>query len=124
MNYRTPLARARGLGSAGEGAHHWRIQRISAIALLPLSLWFALSLGSLDSLDFDVVTAWLSKPWVPALLSLFFATAYYHAMLGLQVVIEDYVHGELVRNTLLIGVKLLAALMAVSTIISILRVAL
>lgn len=124
MNYRSPLSKARGLGAAGQGVHHWTVQRFSAIALVPLALWFAFSLGSLAPLDYDAFRDWLSQPWVPVLLVLFFGAAYYHASLGIQVVVEDYVHSEFMRNATIVGVKLVLLLLATSTIISILTTAL
>jgi succinate dehydrogenase / fumarate reductase membrane anchor subunit len=124
MNYRSPLSRARGLGSAGHGLHHWTLQRFSAIALIPLALWFAFSLASLDGFSYESFLDWMEHPWVPALTTLFFAIAYYHASLGIQVVIEDYVSNEMTRGALLIVVKLFLLLMAVSTIVSVLVTAL
>ncbi len=124
MNYRSPLSRAKGLGSSGDGVHHWRVQRISAVALVPLTIWFVFSLAGLVGADYHEFVDWLSRPWVPVLAVLFFGCAYYHASLGLQVVIEDYVHDELVRNVTLVVVKLTLMLLAVSTVVSILAVAL
>lgn len=124
MNFRSPLSRARGVGSAGHGSHHWGMQRFSAVALLPLALWFVFSLGSMDDIGYEGILAWLSLPWVPALLVLFFACAYYHASLGIQVVFEDYVADEFLRQTLIIVSKLILLLMAVFTIVSILVTAL
>ena len=124
MNYRSPLSRAKGLGSSGDGVHHWRVQRISAIALGPLALWFVFSMSSMYGAGYAEFVEWLSLPWVPVLLTLFFGCAFYHASLGLQVVVEDYVHDELFRNAALIGIKLLLLLLAVSTIVSVLSVAL
>jgi succinate dehydrogenase / fumarate reductase membrane anchor subunit len=123
MGYRSPLSRARGLGSAGEGVHQWRAQRFSALALVPLSLWFVFSLVSLDGVYYEDFVDWLANPWVPALLSLFFGTAYYHAYLGVRVVIEDYVGDQFARGALIVGVALGFALLAVCTIVSILVMA-
>lgn len=120
MDYRSPLSRARGLGSAGQGVHHWRTQRFSAIALVPLTLWFAFSLASLDGYDYAAFAEWLARPWVPALASLFFGASYYHAALGIQVVIEDYVSRESTRVALIVCANLVLLLLAVSTIVSIL----
>ena len=124
MNYRSPLSRARGLGSAGEGAHHWRVQRFSAIALVPLTLWLLFSLGTMDSFEYDAFVAWMARPWACALLVLFFGAAYYHASLGIQVVIEDYIADEFLRNALILAVKGVLLLMAVTTVVSVLVTAL
>ena len=124
MKFRSPLSRARGLGSAGHGSGHWSMQRFTAIALVPLALWFLFSLGSMGSVGYEAILAWLSLPWVPALLVLFFACAYFHASLGIQVVIEDYFADEFWRNALIIVSKLILLLMAASTIVSILITAL
>jgi succinate dehydrogenase / fumarate reductase, membrane anchor subunit len=124
LNYRSSLSRARGWGSAKHGSHHWALQRFSAVALIPLSLWFVFSVGNLQDISYAGLTEWLANPWVPVLLCLFFACAYYHAALGLQVVIEDYVASEFARNALLIIIKLLLLLMAVSTLVSVLLTAL
>lgn len=124
MNYRSPLSRARGLGSAGEGVHHWRVQRFSAIALAPLTLWLLFSLGTMDSFTYEAIASWVARPWVCALLVLFFAAAYYHASLGIQVVIEDYIGDELVRHALILAVKGMLLLMGVTTVVSVLVTAL
>ena len=94
MNLRTPLARARGLGSAKEGSHHWWHQRLTAIALVPLSLWFIFSLISMVGADYMTVVYWLRLPFVSVLLILFIVFLFYHTVLGLQVVIEDYIDSE------------------------------
>lgn len=92
MSLRTPLGRVRGLGAARNGSHHWRLQRLTAIALIPLGVWFLASMAFLAGADYLTVKAWLSAP-LPAILVILFAFAlFYHLKLGLQVVIEDYVH--------------------------------
>lgn len=124
MNYRSALSKARGQGPSGHGGSHWSMQRFSAIALLPLTLWFLFSFSNVMPLTYHGFAQWLGQPWVPVLLCLFFACAYYHAYLGLQVVLEDYVHGKFASTFSLIIVKLLFLLFAVSTIVSVLRIAL
>lgn len=124
MNYRSPLSRARGLGSAGRGSHHWGVQRISAVALAPLTLWLVFSLASMDGLAYYDFVDWLSRPWACALALLFFGCAYYHASLGIQVVIEDYFPDEFVRNALILLAEGVLLLMAVTTMVSILVTAL
>lgn len=124
MKYRSALSKARGLGSAGHGTHHWKLQRLSAVALAPLALWFVFSVGSGTVFGYDAFVAWLARPWVPVLLVLFFGAAYFHASLGIQVVIEDYVQNAFTRSVLIIAIKLLLLMMAASTILSILVTAL
>ena len=92
---RTPLARARGLGSAKEGVHHWWIQRLTAIALIPLVVWFAISLVMLSGADYAVVRAWIGSPLVMVLLILTIGVGLHHGQLGMQVVWEDYTDGAL-----------------------------
>jgi succinate dehydrogenase / fumarate reductase, membrane anchor subunit len=105
MSLRAPLQRVRGLGSAKEGVHHWWVQRLTAIALVPLTLWFVFAVLSLNGADYDVVRAWLAKP-LPALATVALVLAlFYHVQLGLQVVIEDYIHQRAVELTLQVLTK-------------------
>jgi len=119
--FRTPLKVVRGLGSAREGTGHWWSQRVTAIALAPLSLWFLWFLATLPSSDQAVVGAALGHP-LNALLMLSFITAmFYHAYLGLQVVIEDYVHPRALEITLMVLIRFGAVLAVLSATIAILR---
>jgi succinate dehydrogenase / fumarate reductase membrane anchor subunit len=102
MSLRSPLGRVLGHGSAGEGVHHWWIQRVTAIALVPLTMWFAWSLLRLPLRSHELVSAWLGKPWVAVLSVLLVLTLAWHSKLGVQVVIEDYVHGTGAKTTLLL----------------------
>jgi succinate dehydrogenase / fumarate reductase membrane anchor subunit len=88
----TPLAKAMGLGSAKSGVAHWRAQRVSAIALVPLTLWFAASIIAHSGSDYAAFIAWLRSPLTAGLMILLLIALFQHAALGLQVVIEDYVH--------------------------------
>jgi succinate dehydrogenase / fumarate reductase membrane anchor subunit len=123
MSLRSPLGRVLGLGSARGGASHWYAQRVSAVALVLLGLWFIFSLATQGSADYGSVTAWLSRPLNTALAVLLVATAAYHAKLGLQVVVEDYVGNKDLRLAVMIGIKFLLALAAMEGVLSILRVA-
>jgi succinate dehydrogenase / fumarate reductase membrane anchor subunit len=123
MSLRSPLGRVRGLGSAKNGASHFRQQRLTAIALVPLALWFVISVVSLAGGSYDQFHAWIATPCNATLLLLVLFTAFYHAQLGLQVVIEDYVHGEGTKVFSLIAVKFAAVLLGVFSAVSLLRVA-
>lgn len=118
---RTPLGRVRGLGSAKEGAHHWWLQRLSAIALVPLVVWFALSLASLAGAPWREVADWLHNPLVAVAMILFVCVGFWHFRLGLQVVIEDYVHGEGAKITLLILNTFVAVVLSVAAVVSVLK---
>jgi succinate dehydrogenase / fumarate reductase membrane anchor subunit len=93
MSLRSPLGKVLGLGSAKDGAKHWWSQRTSAVALALLGLWFIVSLACLGTFEYGAVVGWIGNPCNATFLSLFIATAAYHSQLGVQVVLEDYVHG-------------------------------
>ena len=124
MSIRTPLARARGLGSAKSGTHHWWVQRITAVALIPLAIWFVVGLVVIGGADHATAIAWIGHPLGAVLLVLAIAFGFWHGQLGLQVVIEDYVHGEGCRIALLLVMKGAALVLALAAILSVLRVAL
>jgi succinate dehydrogenase / fumarate reductase, membrane anchor subunit len=121
---RSPLGRAIGHGSAKEGVEHWWAQRISAIALIPLCLWFVSAIIGLVGSDLDAVQNWVGRPLPAILLLLVVIAVFYHAALGLQVVIEDYVHAELAKLGLVIVVRLLCFGFAVAGIFAVLSLAL
>ncbi|GJM10972.1 MAG: succinate dehydrogenase membrane anchor subunit [Lysobacteraceae bacterium] len=122
MSLRTPLGKAIGLGSAQSGAHHWWMQRVTAVALIPLALWFVWSLMSLLGADQATVQAWISQPLNAAMLMALVIAMFYHAQLGLQVVIEDYVHTGWLEISLQILVKfaaIIGALICTFAIVSV-----
>jgi succinate dehydrogenase / fumarate reductase, membrane anchor subunit len=120
---RSPLGRAVGLGSAKEGVEHWWAQRVSAVALIVLGLWFVASLAALAGADRATVAAWLHGPLAAILTILTLAAVFYHSALGLQVVIEDYVHTEGVKIGAVVLVRLLCLALAVAGIFAVLRIA-
>ncbi|PZQ47458.1 MAG: succinate dehydrogenase, hydrophobic membrane anchor protein [Micavibrio aeruginosavorus] len=122
--FQSPLGRARGLGSTHEGAHHWLMERITSAALVPLVFWLVYSIVQLRGKAYWDFTQWLSQPWNAALLVLFIAIGFLHAVMGLQVVIEDYVSCHCKKLLLIIGSKLVFAFMAIVSIFSILQIAL
>ena len=119
---RSPLARARGLGSARDGTHHWWVQRITAIALVPLTVWFAASLVMLSGASYGQIGAWLEAPLVMTFLILFIVVGMHHAQLGMQVVIEDYVHNEGLRIAAVLLVKFIAVAAGLGGVIAVLKV--
>ncbi|MBT8136433.1 MAG: succinate dehydrogenase, hydrophobic membrane anchor protein [Gammaproteobacteria bacterium] len=126
MSQRSALGRVLGLGSAKEGASHWWAQRVSAVALLPLGLWFVFSvaflLGSGRS-DYLGVIDWIAGPVNAVMLILFIATVTWHSSLGVQVVIEDYVHGW-AKVTWLVLQKFIHVVVAAASIFAVLKIAL
>jgi succinate dehydrogenase / fumarate reductase membrane anchor subunit len=122
MKLQTPLARVLGLGSAREGVEHWWWQRVTAIALVPLSIWFIYSLLHLLGQEQTAARSWLASPINSSLALLFVLAVFHHAQLGIQVVIEDYVANEGRRMLLVIVIKFVAAFMLLLTILSILKV--
>lgn len=123
-SYRSPLGRARGLGSAKQGVHHFWMQRLSAIALVPLTLWFVFSVAQLPGASYSAARHWVSAPSVAVFLLLLIAALCYHSMLGIQVVIEDYVGREGRKLVLLLLSKFIHILAAVSGIFAVLSLAL
>jgi len=102
MSLRSPLSRVIGYGSARGGTEHWWSQRVTAVALVPLTLWFVFSLVALGSLELDAVRGWAGSPVNAVLNILLLISLLYHSQLGLQVVVEDYVHGHWLKVASLI----------------------
>ena len=124
MSLRSPLGRARGLGSAKSGTEHWWLQRLSAVALVPLSLWFVTALaGHVAAADHAAVVAWMSHPGIAIALIIFISTLLYHSKLGVQVVIEDYVHGEAGKLICLVGSTFAHLALAAAGVFAVLKVA-
>ena len=120
----TPLARARGLGSAKSGLHHWWHQRVSAVAMVGLVSWMVVLLFSLVDADYQTALNMLEHPVNATVVVLFVAVGLWHASLGLQVVLEDYVANEGVRLIAILAVKMAASVTAILAILSVLKVAL
>jgi succinate dehydrogenase / fumarate reductase membrane anchor subunit len=104
-DHRTALGRVRGLGSAKEGVAHWWVQRVTALLLIPLVLWFVIALLAHIGADRAAVTLWLGQPVTYGLMLVLLGAVFWHAALGLQVVIEDYVHGEAAKLLLILLTK-------------------
>lgn len=123
MSTRTPIGRIRGLGSAKAGTHHWWVQRVTAVALIPLTLWFVVTLITLAGADHAAATAWLASPVTAVLMLLLIIAIFHHMQLGLQVIIEDYVHSEGCKIALIVTEKLLCFALAVAAGFAVLKVA-
>ena len=124
MSLQSPLARVIGLGTAKDGAGHWWSQRVSAVALLLLGPWLLLSLISLGDIGYAAITSWIAAPVHSVLLGLLVAAIAYHAQLGLQVVVEDYVAHKGTRVMMLLIINFALLLLAVLGVFAILRIAL
>jgi succinate dehydrogenase / fumarate reductase membrane anchor subunit len=121
---RSQLGRVRGLGSAKSGLAQWWAQRLTAIALVPLSLWFIVSVLHLLGAPHDAVVDWISGPWTIVLMIALVVATFHHAQLGLQVVIEDYIHHDAARLASLIAVKGAAILLGMACVVSVLKLGL
>jgi succinate dehydrogenase / fumarate reductase membrane anchor subunit len=124
VSLRSPLATVLGRGSAKEGVHHWWAQRLTSVALVPLTVWFAVSVLSLPSLDHATVTAWLGQLWTAVFMILLVLTAAWHSQLGVRVVVEDYVHGHGAKALTLALVTFFHVVVAAAGVLAILKVAL
>ena len=124
MKMETPLGRVRGLGSARSGAHHWWLERLTSLSTLILFVWFLVSLLRLPSLDHAIMVEWLSSPLASVPMALLVVSTFWHAKLGLIVVIEDYVHEEGGKLFWVILVNFAAILGAALALFAILKIAL
>jgi succinate dehydrogenase / fumarate reductase membrane anchor subunit len=122
MSLRSPLGKVLGTGSAKEGVHHWWLQRLTSIALIPLSIWFVVSLLTLPSLDHVAVVSWMAGSWTALFLVLFVLAATWHSQLGVRVVVEDYVHGGS-KTLVLVVFTFIHAVVAAAGIFAVLKVA-
>jgi succinate dehydrogenase / fumarate reductase membrane anchor subunit len=123
MSLLTPFKRASGLGTTCDGVNHWWMQRVTAVALVPLTLWVVFSVAAHSGDDYATVAAWFAQPFTTTMLTLFVFTTFLHAIQGLTVIIEDYIHHEGYKIAAMIGMKLVLVLLGTSSVLSILRVA-
>lgn len=121
---RHPIKIARGLGSAHSGVHHWWVQRVTAAALVILGIWFVILVLGLLGADYATARTTLARPWNALLMLAFVLAMFWHAALGLQVVIEDYVHTRWKEVLALVAVYFLAVIGALASVLAILRIAL
>jgi succinate dehydrogenase / fumarate reductase membrane anchor subunit len=121
--FRTPLSRVKGLGSAKDGTTHFWRQRLTALALIPLTLWFCFSLAVMP-VDHATLVAWVQQPPVAVALILLIIATLYHAQLGLQIVFEDYISSHSTRTVSIIGMSFLCLLFGVIGVVSVLKITL
>jgi succinate dehydrogenase / fumarate reductase, membrane anchor subunit len=119
---RTPIARARGLGAAGSGFSHWWVERVTGVALVPLTVWFVLSVMAYGGREHAQVTAWIAAPPTLAPMVLLLISAFWHAALGLQVIVEDYVHSG-AKVWVLLAVRFACFALAVAGLVALFRIA-
>jgi len=124
MDYRAPLAKARGLGSAKSGTHHWWMQRVTAVMLIPLSFWLVMFLNLTFTASYAQTVAWLASPINSIAMITWILMVCYHAALGLQVVIEDYVAASGVKIVTIWLVNLTMLLLAVTALLGVFRITL
>ena len=122
MSLRSPLGKVLGLGSAKQGAHHWWMQRVTAVGLALLGIWFLVSLACVGSFEYVAIVKWAANPCNAALLAVMIGTLAYHSLLGVQVVIEDYIHGVL-KTALIVLSNFFHVVLAAIGIVSVLRIA-
>lgn len=124
MDYRTPISKARGLGSAKSGTGHWWLQRVTAVALIPLSYSLIVFLKLVTSANYEDMMTWLTMPFNAILIVLWVLAVCYHAALGVQVVIEDYVSAEGMKIIAVWTCHLLFTAIAVSALFAVLHLSL
>jgi succinate dehydrogenase / fumarate reductase, membrane anchor subunit len=124
MSLTTPLRQVLGAGPAGQGVHHWWLQRLTSLALVPLSIWFVVSLLALPSLDHFTVVSWLGQGASALLLILFVLIGTWHSQLGVRVIIEDYVHGAGAKTLLLVLTGFAHVLIGAVGVFAIVKIAL
>ena len=123
-NLRHPLATAKGLGSAKAGSHHWIVQRLTAVALVPLSLWFLFCVAGTVGTQYAEARGLIAQPLEASLLAAFVVALFYHAQLGLQVVVEDYIHTKWLEVALQVAIKLACVFGAIVSLLAIVRIGL
>ncbi len=122
VKFETDLRRALGLGSAKNGVHHWIAQRITAVALIPLGVWFVGVFIALLPAPFEEASHWFSSPWTAALAIFFIIVLFYHGSLGMQVIWEDYISNKFTKLFFIVTTKLFSILMALLAIVSVLKI--
>ena len=119
---RTALGKARGLGPARNGTAHWWAQRLTSVALVPLVVWFIVSIAALTGADHATIVAWIANPFTAVLLALMVIAGFYHLKLGGQVIIEDYIHHEGLKIASVMALNFACAAVGLASIFAILKI--
>lgn len=122
MSFTTPLKNARGLGAVKSGVSHWLTQRVAALALIPLTLWSVFAIAALNRADYTTVLRWFADPLHTILLILFVIAALYHAILGMRVILQDYIKSHALFLIGRLICKFLLILIGVLSVVSLLRI--
>lgn len=118
----TPSKRVRGLGSAKDGTHHWWMQRLTAILMIPLCIWFVASILYLAVNGGQSIGSWFSNPFHALASIVLFSAAFYHAKLGMQVVIEDYIHCHCAKTAMLIANSFIFFIAGLATVLAVAKI--
>jgi len=121
---RSPLAKAKGLGASGDASYHFWLQRLTALALIPLTIWFCFSVALLSEASYSGVLAWFASPFNAVMMIVIVLVSFQHAHLGLQIVIEDYVSSYRYRLIAILAVKFISYFMMALGVYSIIKLAL
>ncbi len=124
MSIRTPLGFVRGLGTAKDGTHHWWMQRVTSVALIPLVVWFAIAMLSVSRADYPTLQHWMSHPVNAGLLIALLVAMFYHAHLGMQVIYEDYVRPECRKFIAVLVTQFILFLLGAISVVAVLKIAL
>ena len=119
----TQLGRVKGLGAARTGVHHWWAERVTSVALIPLTLWFVFSVLSLAGHPQAAIAHWISHPLVGVLLIALILASFHHTVLGLQVVMDDYIHEEGPRLIAILAMKAVIYLLGLAALLAVLKLA-
>lgn len=123
MSFKSPLGRVKGLGPARNGLHHWWMQRLTALGLIPLTLWFVASVARYHLASYAVLIEWLKNPFVVTAVIIYFGVLLYHSALGVQAVVEDYVSHPATRMTALIVSTFAHILLGTVATVAVLKIA-
>ncbi|WP_419760650.1 succinate dehydrogenase, hydrophobic membrane anchor protein [Acidisoma sp.] len=119
----TQLGRVKGLGAAKTGVHHWWAERVTSVALIPLTLWFVFSVLSLAGHPQPAIAHWISHPLVAVLLIALILASFHHTILGLQVIMDDYIHEEMPRLAAILTMKAVLYLLGLAALLAVLKLA-